>query len=313
MLSNGRLSRMRQMRAAAIAALVVAAWWGRPCVAQVGAGHVDERVTSTTDTAQHFALYLPPGYTTEPRWPILLVLDPRGRALLALQLFQDAAARLGWIVMSSYNSLSDGPPEPNVAAVNAMLAAAQTRWSIDSSRLYLAGFSGTARAALAFAVALRGHVAGVIAAGGALGFTLGGPETAFAGDSTFAYFGAAGTRDFNYEEVLAMAGRFQRTRVPYRVVTFEGPHSWPPADVCGDALGWLELGALLGGLRPRGSGRARAARVVGGPAADGLERGPRTARGGAGARRRARARRSLGGGPAAGRRDRARLRRLAGG
>src|ERR1051325_3175339 len=141
MLSNGRLSRMRQMRAAAIAALVVAAWWGRPCVAQVGAGHIDERVTSTTDTAQHFALYLPPGYTTERRWPILLVLDPRGRALLALQLFQDAAARLGWIVMSSYNSLSDGPPEPNVAAVNAMLASAQARWSIDTTRLYLAGLS----------------------------------------------------------------------------------------------------------------------------------------------------------------------------
>jgi predicted esterase len=258
MLSNGRLSRMRQMRAAPIAALVVAAWWGRPCVAQVGAGRVDERVTSATDTAQHFALYLPPGYTTERRWPILLVLDPRGRALLALQLFQDAAARLGWIVMSSYNSLSDAPPEPNVAAVNAMLAAARARWSIDTSRLYLAGFSGTARAALAFAVALRGHVAGVIAAGGALGFMLGGPETAFAGDSTFAYFGAAGTRDFNYEEVLAMAGRFQRTRVPYRVVTFEGPHSWPPAEVCGDALDWLELRAMVGGLRPVDSSWVRA-------------------------------------------------------
>jgi len=258
MLSNGRLSRVRQMRFARIAVLVVAAWWGRPCVAQTGAGHVDERVTSTTDTAQHFALYLPPGYTTERRWPILLVLDPRGRALLALRLFQDAAARLGWIVMSSYNTLSDGPPEPNVAAVNAMLASAQARWPIDTSRLYLAGFSGTARAALAFAVALRGHVAGVIAAGGALGFTLGGPETAFAGDSTFAYFGAAGTRDFNYEEVLAMAGRFQRTRVPYRVVTFAGPHSWPPADVCGDALDWLELRAMLGGLRPMDSSWARA-------------------------------------------------------
>ena len=246
------------MRVALIAALSVAAWSGPPCAAQADAGHVDERVTSTTDTAQHFALYLPPGYTTERRWPILFVLDPRGRALLALHLFQDAAARLGWIVMSSYNSLSDGPPPgPNGAAVNAMLASAQARWSIDTARLYLAGFSGTARAALAFAVALRGHVAGVIAAGGALGFTLGGPETAFAGDPSFAYFGAAGTRDFNYEEVLAMAARFQRTRVPYRVVTFEGPHSWPPADVCGDALDWLELRAMLGGLRPMDSSWAR--------------------------------------------------------
>ena len=159
--------------------------------------------------------------------------------------------------MSSYNTLSDGPPEPNVAAVNAMLASA-AGWSIDTSRLYLAGFSGTARAALAFAVGLRGHVAGVIAAGGAVGFELGGPETAFAADSTFASFGAAGTRDFNYEEVLALGERFRRTRVPYRVVTFEGPHSWPPADVCGDALDWLELRAMLGGLRPLDSSWVRA-------------------------------------------------------
>jgi len=264
-LSPGRLSRGRQRRAASIvpmvfiAALAVAApSSGRPCAAQAVPGHVDERVTSASDTAQHFALYLPPGYATERRWPILLVLDPRGRALLGLRLFQEAAARLGWIVMSSYNTLSDGPPEPNVAAVNAMLASAQARWSIDTSRLYLAGFSGTARAALAFAVGLRGRVAGVIAAGGAVGFELGGPETAFAADSTFASFGAAGTRDFNYEEVLALGERFRRTRVPYRVVTFEGPHSWPPADVCGDALDWLELRAMLGGLRPLDSSWVRA-------------------------------------------------------
>jgi len=244
--------------AALIAALVLAASAWRPCAAQAGAGHVDERVTSTTDTGQHFALYLPPGYTAERRWPILFVLDPRGRAALGLQLFQEAAARLGWIVMSSYNTLSDGPPEPNVSAMNALLTSAQTRWSIDPSRLYLAGFSGTARAALAFAVALRGHVAGVIASGGALGFELGGPETAFAGDSTFGYFGAAGTRDFNYEEVLAMSERFRRTRVPYRVVTFEGPHRWPPADMCGEALDWLELRAMLGGLRPVDSSWAHA-------------------------------------------------------
>src|SRR6266566_6241661 len=230
----------------------------RPCAGQVPAGRLEERVTSPTDTSQTFALYLPPGYTTERRWPVLFVLDPRGRALLGLKLFQAAAARLGWVVLSSYNTLSDGPPEPNVDAVNAMLAWAQTHPALDPTRLYLAGFSGTARAALGFAVALRGHVAGVIAVGGALGFALGGPETAFASDSTFAVFGSAGTRDFNYEEVLALGDRFQKTRVPYRVVTFEGPHSWPPPDVCGDALDWLELRAMLGGRRAMDSGWVRA-------------------------------------------------------
>src|SRR2546429_4185705 len=230
----------------------------RPYAGQVTPGRLEERVPSATDTSQAFALYLPPGYTTERRWPVLFVLDPRGRALLGLTLFQDAAARLGWVILSSCNTLSDGPPEPNVDAVNAMLAWAQAHPSLDPSRLYLAGFSGTARAALGFAVALRGHVAGVIAVGGALGFSLGGPETAFAGDSTFAYFGSAGTRDFNYEEVLAMADRFRATRVPFRVVPFEGPHSWPPAEVCGDALDWLELRAMLGGLRMMDSGWVRA-------------------------------------------------------
>jgi predicted esterase len=226
--------------------------------AQAPPGRLEEQVRSATDTSQSFALYYPPGYSSERRWPVLFVLDPRGRALLALKLFQDRAARLGWVILSSYNTLSDGPPEPNVNAVNAMLAWAQAHPSLDPTRLYLAGFSGTARAALGFAVALRGHVAGVIAVGGALGFTLGGPETAFAGDSTFAYFGSAGTRDFNYEEVLALAERFRTTRVPFRVMPFEGPHSWPPADVCGDALDWLELRAMLGGLRMVDSGWARA-------------------------------------------------------
>ncbi len=217
-------------------------------VAQAPAGRLEERVAAASDTSQTYALYLPPGYTTVRTWPLLFVLDPRGRALLAEKLFEDAAARLGWIVMSSYNTLSDGPPEPNVSAMNAMLNAAQAL-AIDPARLYLVGFSGTARVSLQFAVRLRGHVAGVIAVGGALGFELGGPETAFAGDSTFAVFGAAGTRDFNYEEVFAMSERFRTTRVPYRVAAFEGPHSWPPASLCGEALEWLELRAMVGGLR----------------------------------------------------------------
>src|SRR2546426_7562063 len=190
----------------------------RPGVAQAPPGRLEERVTSATDTSQTFALYLPPGYTTERRWPVLFVLDPRGRALLGLRLFQDRAARLGWVILSSYNTLSDGPPEPNVDVVNAMLGWARAHPSLDPSRVYLAGFSGTARAALGFAVALRGHVAGVIAVGGALGFAMGGPGAAFAADSTFACFGSAGTQDFNYGEVLAMADRFRTTREPFRVV-----------------------------------------------------------------------------------------------
>ena len=230
----------------------------QPGVGQVPPGQVQERVQSTTDTSQSFALFLPPGYSSERRWPVLLVLDPRRNALRGLGLFQDAAARLGWVVMSSYNTLSDSAPEPNIRALNAMLAAAQTRVSAAPGRLYLAGFSGTARVVLEAAVQLRGHVAGLIAAGAGSGWALGGPEMTFAADSTFAYFGAAGTEDFNYEEVLALGERFRTMRVPSRVVVFAGEHSWPPRDVCGDALTWLELRAMVAGLRTVDSGWVRA-------------------------------------------------------
>jgi predicted esterase len=240
----------------ALAAVILAAV-PHSAAGQSRGGQVEERVTSTADTSQKYALYLPPGYTPEREWPILFVLDPRARALFALKLFEDAASKLGWVVMSSHNSLSDSFPEPNEKAMEAMLRSAQERLSIDRSRLYLAGFSGTARAVLRFAVTLRGHIAGVIAAGGALGFELGGPETVFAGDSTFAYFGAAGTRDFNYEEVLAMAERFGTMHVPFRLAEFDGSHSWPPPDICGQALEWLELRAMRGRRRPTDSAWVR--------------------------------------------------------
>jgi predicted esterase len=197
--------------------------------------------------AADFEVYVPKQYDRARRWPILFVLDPRGRATLALDLFKPAAERLGYIVMSSRRSLSDSnDPDVNVRAFNTMLDAAQTDYSIDLRRLYIAGFSGTARAAVSFAVELRGRVAGVVAAGAAPT----GGEFTFARDSAFAYFAAAGETDFNHDEVVAATERMRGAKVPYRLDFFPGPHAWPPADVCGGALEWFTLRAMRGGLIP---------------------------------------------------------------
>lgn len=224
---------------------------------QTTGGQLEARAVSASDTTQKYALYLPPGYTTERQWPILFVLDPRGQALSALKLFQKAASEVGWVVMSSYNSRSDSSTELTEQAMETMLRSAQERVSVDRSRIYLAGFSGTARLVLWFTVPLRGNIAGVIAVGGALGLERDGPETVFAGDSAFAYFGAAGRLDFNHDEVLAMADRFGALHIPFRVAVFDGPHSWPPPDVCGQAIEWLELRAMRGGRRASDSAWVR--------------------------------------------------------
>ena len=48
-------------------------------------------------------------------------MDPRGRALNPLQSLRGAAERLGYILISSYNTVSDGAIEPNEVAVAAFL------------------------------------------------------------------------------------------------------------------------------------------------------------------------------------------------
>jgi predicted esterase len=232
--------------------LVLAAAVALPAAAQEPslAGRLVERDPVASDSAQHVAAYFPSGYAAAHPAPVLFVLDPRGRAGLALRLFAGAAERHGWIVVSSYNSASDMATDPNVDAMNAMLDWVQGHARIDTTRMYLAGFSGTARVAWALAAELRGSVAGMFGTGGGVSFSARGPEMTFGGDSTFAFFGSAGTTDLNHSEMRGFAGRLRTSRIPSRFEWFQGGHSWPPRSLCEQAVDWLELRAMLGGRRP---------------------------------------------------------------
>jgi predicted esterase len=214
-------------------------------------GRLIIREATPGDTTQHVAAYFPSDFGPARPTPVLFVLDPRGRGLLALQLFAGAAERHGWLVVSSYNSASDMAEDPNVDAANAMLAWTQAHARLDTARVYLAGFSGTARIAWALAAELRGKVAGIVGSGGAVSFSANGPEMVFGADSTFAYFGSAGTTDFNYAEMRVFATRLRLARIPSRMSWFRGGHSWPPRWLCEEGVDWLELRAMLGGRRTR--------------------------------------------------------------
>ncbi len=206
-------------------------------------GAVIERIACQTDPERTYAARIPSdGADGSPR-PALFVMDPRGRALHALALFEAAAEHHGWIVVSSWDTLSDGPREPNELAMRAMLPDVQKRFRVDPLRIYLAGFSGTARVAWDFAVRIRG-VAGIVGVGGGLPAGMDPPA---AGD--FVFFGSAGTTDFNYEEMRALDARLDETGIRHRVAYFDGPHDWCPPDRCAEAIAWLDLQAMRDGLR----------------------------------------------------------------
>ena len=206
-------------------------------------GQTVERIACGTDPSQTYALYLPTAYTTQKTWPVLIVMDPRGRAQVAMDLFRDPAEKLGWVVASSWDTMSDGDWEINEKALRAMLPDVQRRIALDPKRLYLAGFSGTARVAWSFGYRIRG-VAGLIGIGGALPFPF-----AELKDGPFAFFGATGTTDFNYEEMRTLDRALDKTNIPHRTTWFEGGHQWCPPDVCAEAMSWLELMAMKRGLK----------------------------------------------------------------
>jgi predicted esterase len=213
-------------------------------------GRVIQRITARSDTAQHYALYLPSSFTRDRQWPILFLLDPRGRALTPLQHFQPVAERLGYITISSYNTLSDGPAEPNYKAMNAMLDDVQRSLTVDSRRMYLVGFSGTARFAWDMTTQLPGTIAGIIGAGAAVpgGHTW---MQAHIGKSSPVLFGTIGIRDPNYEELRSFDAELDTIGAIHHVERFDGGHQWPPTELSTHAVEWLELQAMRRGLTPR--------------------------------------------------------------
>ncbi len=209
-------------------------------------GKIVDPVAALEEPGETYALYLPSGYTPERKWPILFVLDPRGRGRMAAELFRDGAERFGYVLLSSNSTRSDSGPgeDPNPRAMQALLRDAASRFAADGRRVYLAGFSGTARYAWSVGYGLKGRVAGVIGCGGALP----GPLEQW-GDVEFAFFGAAGETDFNHREMRWLDDALDRAATPHRFEFFAGGHQWATPEVLGEALAWMEIRAIQAGTR----------------------------------------------------------------
>jgi hypothetical protein len=207
-------------------------------------GRLIERLACAASPAQAYALYLPAAYDPRRAWPIVYALDPRGHGDRAARVFMEGAERFGYVVASSYNSLSDGPLAPTVAAMRAMWNDTHERLRLDDRQVCAAGFSGTVRAAILLALAAPGTFAAVIGAGA--GWPEGHvPERA----TVLPFFGTVGNLDFNYIEMMLLDERLASLGAPHRIEVFDGTHEWPPAGLATEALAWVTLGALRAGTR----------------------------------------------------------------
>src|SRR3954449_3820688 len=209
-------------------------------------GTLVERVACAGHPEQTYALYLPRSYTPERRWPILYAFDASLEGGSVAKLFQDAAETYGWIVVSSWNTASDGPMEPNFTAMHALWADTHARFAIDDSRVYAAGYSGTVRFACILALTAPGSITGIIGAGA--GFPFNTPPKK---DNPFVFFGTVGDRDFNWYETNDLDAALGALNLPHRIEHFAGEHDWPPPDLAAKAVAWMELQAMKTGKREK--------------------------------------------------------------
>jgi tetratricopeptide (TPR) repeat protein len=199
-----------------------------------------EGIKAAADPSQTYTLYLPSAYDPARKWPVMLVLDPRGRSVPAAELFREAAERYGWILVSSNDTRSDGGWEPNRKALSALWPEVTQRYASDPRRIYAAGFSGTVLVAWNLGFSTNG-LAGVIAACGR--------HEARTLPVSWAQYSATGTEDFNYLPTLAMEEELDRAKAIHRLAVFDGPHAWMPKEMASEAVEWLEALAMKQGLR----------------------------------------------------------------
>jgi dienelactone hydrolase len=212
-------------------------------------GRIMSQVTSMANPKQRYAVYLPSNYRTDRTWPLLILLDPRGRALIPLEEAQEVAERLGWMVLSSYGSRSDVPVDPNADVVNAMISDAEDLLALDRKRLYLSGFSGTARVNWLFAQRLKGHVAGLIAFGAGFPGDFAPSYRPDGETPSLAFFGGVGNTDFNFDEMRRVDSTLDAANFPHRMAYYGGPHRWGPTEVMTEGVEYMELQAMRTGLR----------------------------------------------------------------
>jgi pimeloyl-ACP methyl ester carboxylesterase len=208
---------------------------------QVPLGQIIDDIVCAKDAAQHYALYLPPNYTADRQWPLILAFDPGGRGRRPLEQYLAAAEKYGYIVAGS-NVSRNGSWSVSMSAAQAMGADVTARFSVDEKRIYTAGMSGGARVAMGLAMGSPKVISGVVAS------SAGYPDSKPRKTLPFLVFGTAGNEDFNWLEMRSLDHSLTS---PHHLAVFQGGHVWLPSELAVEAVEWLDLQAMRAGKLPR--------------------------------------------------------------
>jgi hypothetical protein len=199
-------------------------------------GNVIKNIVCKNEASQSFALYIPAN-SGKNLLPVIYFFDPHADGELPLNKYKTLADRYGFILVGSNNSKNGNPLSMAEDIWSFLFNDTKSRVNIDTSRVYVCGFSGGAKVAGAIALN-HTEVKGVIANSAAL------PDGTPAGNFNFTFTGIAGEGDMNMTDVVAFTNELNSTKTFHRMIMFEGKHEWCPETTMDIAFQGLVLDAM---------------------------------------------------------------------
>ncbi len=204
-------------------------------------GKIIPKITCQKNYTISYALYLPKNYTAALKFPVIIAFDPHGSGILPLEKYKDLADKYGYILMGSNDSKNGLDMNTSGVIIDALFSETSGRYSIDSTRIYVMGFSGGARIASMIGL-YQGGVAGVIGCGA--GFSSTNQPVRFKPD----YISIAGNADFNMNELINLDKQLDEAKFTHASIFFNGKHDWPPVEIMENAFVWTEFCSMRKGF-----------------------------------------------------------------
>ena len=188
-------------------------------------GAVYQNIRSEADTSVFYNIYVPAG-TGDQQIPVLILLDAHGNTAPALKQYTGLADKYG-VVLAGFNASENNIPFENIwKAFKPWIHELFQKAPVDSTNVFIAGFSGGARVATLIENRMNGIAATALCGAGPADINSWAGKTA-------PVMMFAGTGDFNYIEINSIYSNPEIKR-PRTFRIFPGTHGWPPAEAFED-------------------------------------------------------------------------------
>lgn len=181
-------------------------------------GKIVDTVACKADPSQSYAVYVP----ADTKGAVIYCFDAHGAGALPLKKYKELADKYGYILVGSNNSRNGNDWSTTENIWQVLEKDTRERLPVDTSHVYVLGFSGGAKVAGYVALHHPG-IKSVIVNGAGL------PDGTPPDNFPFTYTTLAGEGDLNLTDLLAYHMALNKTNTRHHLISYNGKHEWAPA------------------------------------------------------------------------------------